>query len=275
MIICRFFTIFCWNIQIPPDPIKLSLFLDQYGLSKILSCFELSDYVKSTRSLFGFLINGDSVHTNLSEIIGKQKLFSEVLFDIEYFRISSKMEQKRFQSHIEWVSAVTGSSIGKSFFISGSYDGKLRFFTDSKSVCTFQVHAHNGPITSITIGENIATTHIVTAGKDSIAIVWKIDLDQKLCMPVRKMVDSNNAVKSCASSPSKQRFALSGWDSRIFVYLDIFSDIDGWKSFFTFSKKGGNRNDSWKGCRVITKRQNSYPFLLCDWFMLDFRKKTI
>jgi ribosome biogenesis protein YTM1 len=123
-------------------------------------------------------------------------------------------------THNDWVSTVAGFSQKKPTLLSGCYDGFLRLFTTKmdKTQLQAQAQAHIGPITAIHIDEKDEESYVATAGKDHMAILWKIGAGFKSFEPIVKMEGANCPLQTIVINPAGTRCVTAGWDCHMRLY---------------------------------------------------------
>jgi len=83
---------------------------------------------------------------------------------------------------------------------------------------------------------NDSSFSLITTGKDCSAILWKIDPQQKLVIPMGIAQNSKKAIHAAAVNTLNQ-FAIGGWDNRIFIHSIEETNIENYVDKKAWLKK--------------------------------------
>merc|ERR1711865_882018 len=115
-------------------------------------------------------------------------------------------------------------SYRENIIVSGFYDGYLKIFQSGLTETIFQYKAHKSSVNSIALHDSESSLYAVTTSKDTVALLWKIDVEDKSCKLVAKMVGAKDSPQTAVISPTGRRSAIGGWDHQIHIF-DIYKIV--------------------------------------------------
>ncbi|KAF8965765.1 ribosome biogenesis protein YTM1 [Flammula alnicola] len=186
--------------------------------------YQLSQLINKALSLdkpipFDFLVRGELLHTTLSEWCAENGVGEEETLEIEYIESIMPPQKMSDFPHEDWVSSVSCQVQG--FFITASYDGRIRAFDYSKNLVSATL-VHTAPITSICIvpspSEEESNFTVATSSQDLTAQITQISLNPS-SSPTSKVLSSlhlhTSPVSSIASNVAGTHLLTSSWDGLI------------------------------------------------------------
>eukprot|EP00762_Andalucia_godoyi_P005577 ANDGO_00492.mRNA.1 Ribosome biogenesis protein WDR12 homolog len=205
-------------VRLPYDDnqvFTLSDSLDPNSLNEVVKNV-LSEDESSAASVpsLDFLINGIFLTTSLKDHLAKHGLSYESQIDIECVLGQPVPKKKGEFPHPDWVSAV-GMLPCSSHFVTGSYDGFLRFWNAASSTAkssALELAVHDLPIKSLVAA---SSSSILTASKDKTIRLSEVDVASRTASTSALFIGHEDSVETLALSADKLRFVSGSWDKTV------------------------------------------------------------
>ncbi|KAG9290333.1 hypothetical protein G9A89_007064 [Geosiphon pyriformis] len=187
--------------------------LRRYGLSEIIN--HLLAYEKPVP--FDFLIEGQFLRTSLSEYLQNAGLSTENVISLEYVESMLPPAPLSAYQHDDWISSV--KSHNKGFFLTGSYDNKVRIWNKSGK-CIHTLVGHQGPVKSVAWGSSQDNEEIIclSASQDRTIRAWHTSLSNDSSGVLYECHGHKGGVESITINATGTEFASASCDSLILLW---------------------------------------------------------
>lgn len=186
---------------------ELPVSLARYSLSELVNQL----LQRETPVPFDFLIGGEYLRTSLHDYLVASNQSVENLLTIVYKEAFAPPERVRSQAQQDWVSALCG---GKTFFVSGSYDGIVRFWNPTDMAPYCELSGHGAPIKSVAVAEGNETTRVASSSKDLTARVHDVDSQGSVLRTV-VCVGHEDSVEGAALDSTGTWLVTASWDGSV------------------------------------------------------------
>jgi WD40 repeat protein len=151
---------------------------------------------------------------------------------VEYVEATPKPEQQSDYEHEDWISSICSAPLKSEstrYFLTGSYDNRVRLWDSNSGDCVLEIEGHTQPVLSLAVAHNPKQHRVTNDGKHSFDLVsasqdhsllsFQVNAFGKKSARAKDIYKGHlDSVSSVSIDPTAYKFCSGSWDKTVKIW---------------------------------------------------------